>query len=155
LTSSVSGAALFGRLWRAAIERLRLLGAAGTLRFAARAPLLTPRPGAVELPESEFLALTKGDVAVFPGRPRSGRLVVLIVSPYPPFPLSHGGAVRMFNLMRRAARDYDQVLICFTSQLDTPAAELPEICAEAALATLTRRHPRPRTDRPELVGALA
>ena len=62
LTGSVSGAALFGRLWRSAIERLRLLGAAGTLRFAARAPLLTPRPGAVELPESEFLALTKGDV---------------------------------------------------------------------------------------------
>ena len=94
LTSAVSSAAVFGRLWREAIDRLRLLKAADALQFAASAPLLTPAPTAPALPEAEFLALTRGDVAVFPGRARSGRPVALIASPYAPFPLSHGGAVR-------------------------------------------------------------
>src|SRR5947209_2860484 len=105
LTGAVSHAALFGKLWREAIDRLRLLKVTDALRFAVRAPLLTPAPVAAALPETELLALTRGDVAVFPGRARSGKPMVLIVSPYAPFPLSHGGAVRMFNLMRRAAVD--------------------------------------------------
>jgi GT2 family glycosyltransferase len=68
LISAVGSPALFGRLWREAIQRLRLLDASGALRFACRAPLRTPRPVVATLPEEEFLALTRGDVAVFPGR---------------------------------------------------------------------------------------
>src|SRR5262249_45359638 len=64
--------------------------------------------------EELFLALTDGTVSVFPGRPATGKPRVLIASPYVPFPLSHGAAVRMYNLMRRAAADYDQILIAFT-----------------------------------------
>ncbi len=42
------------------------------------------------------------------GRPR-----VLVVSPYLPFPLSHGGAVRIYNLCRAMADRVDFVLACF------------------------------------------
>jgi glycosyltransferase involved in cell wall biosynthesis len=38
---------------------------------------------------------------------------VLIVSPYLPFPLSHGGAVRIYNLCREMSDDVDFVLACF------------------------------------------
>jgi GT2 family glycosyltransferase len=67
LISAVGSPVVFGRLWREAIERLRLIHANGALRHACRAPLLTPRPVAATLGEEEFLALTRGDVAVFPG----------------------------------------------------------------------------------------
>jgi glycosyltransferase involved in cell wall biosynthesis len=42
------------------------------------------------------------------GRPR-----VLVVSPYLPFPLAHGGAVRIYNLCRALADRVDFVLACF------------------------------------------
>ena len=42
------------------------------------------------------------------GRPR-----VLVVSPYLPFPLSHGGAVRIYNLCRELAGEVDFHLVCF------------------------------------------
>jgi glycosyltransferase involved in cell wall biosynthesis len=42
------------------------------------------------------------------GRPR-----VLVVSPYLPFPLSHGGAVRIYNICRALADRVDFVLACF------------------------------------------
>ena len=77
LVSAVGSPALFSRLWREAVERLRLLGASGALRYACRAPLLTRRPSVATLPEEEFLALTRGDVAVFPGRAGSGKAVLV------------------------------------------------------------------------------
>ena len=151
LASAVHDPAVFGRLWREAIERLRLLGAAGALQFASRAPTLVTPTVAATLPAPEFLALTSGDVTVFPGRERSGKPVILIASPYAPYPLSHGGAVRMFNLMRRAAADYDQTLVCFSTNPDTPPTELLDICVEVVLVKLTGSHSRPSTDRPDVV----
>jgi glycosyltransferase involved in cell wall biosynthesis len=59
--------------------------------------------------------------------------------------------VRMYNLMRRASPDYDQILICFASQLDTPADELLAICAEVVLVRMTGSHSRPSSDRPDVV----
>ena len=41
----------------------------------------------------------------------AGRLKVLLVSPFLPFPLSHGGAVRIYNLCRTLAGRVDFVLI--------------------------------------------
>jgi glycosyltransferase involved in cell wall biosynthesis/GT2 family glycosyltransferase len=151
LTSAVHSPALFRKLWWDAILRLRLLKDPAALEFAARAPGLTARSAPAALPESEFLALTSGDVFVFPDRPSSGKPVILIASPYAPFPLSHGGAVRMFNLMRRAAADYDHVLICFSTNPDTPPPELLAICAEVVLVRLTGSHSRPSTHRPDVV----
>jgi glycosyltransferase involved in cell wall biosynthesis/GT2 family glycosyltransferase len=151
LTGAVSSARLFGKLWFDAVWRLRVLKAGDALAFAMRAPMLTPAPSVPSLAEAGFLALTSGDVTVFPGRQPGGKPVALIVSPYAPFPLSHGGAVRMFNLMRRAAAEYDLVLVCFATQPDTPAAELLGICAEVVLVKMTGSHSRPSSDRPDVV----
>jgi glycosyltransferase involved in cell wall biosynthesis len=59
--------------------------------------------------------LARGAIAFRPsGRlarePRRGRLRVLVVSPFLPYPLAHGGAVRMFNLCRALADRVDFAL---------------------------------------------
>ncbi|MFN0166489.1 MAG: glycosyltransferase [Bryobacteraceae bacterium] len=103
------------------------------------------------LSEDLILALGSGDVAVFPGQLRRLPKTILVASPYLPFPLSHGGAVRMFNLMRRAAHDYGQVLVAFADQLATPPPELLAICNEIVLVRRVGSHLRPTTDRPDVV----
>ncbi len=45
--------------------------------------------------------------------PREGRVSVAVLTPYFPFPLSHGGAVRIFNLLREVAHEFDLVLYSF------------------------------------------
>ena len=158
LAGAVASPAVFRRLWRQAIQRLRM-GAGAPLRMGARAPLraaagIAMAGGAVETPaypEESFLALASGVVAVFPGRPASGKPRVLLASPYLPFPLSHGGAVRMYNLMRRAAAQFDMVLVAFTGNLETPPPEVLEICAEVVLVQRAGSHSLPSTDRPEVV----
>jgi glycosyltransferase involved in cell wall biosynthesis len=42
-----------------------------------------------------------------------------VVSPYLPFPLSHGGAVRIYNLCRELASEVDFHLVCFREANDT------------------------------------
>jgi glycosyltransferase involved in cell wall biosynthesis len=76
---------------------------------------------------------------------------VLVASPYVPFPLSHGGAVRIYNLMRRAAADYDQVLVCFADALSTPPPELLDICVEIVMVRREGSHAQPLTARPDVV----
>ena len=104
---AASDSKVFRRLWSCAPGRLFVrkgpLGAAAgiALRGGPRAP--------AAYSEELFLALTDGSVSIFPGRPASGRPRILVASPYVPFPLSHGGAVRMYNLMRRAAEEYDLI----------------------------------------------
>ncbi len=159
LMRSVASAATFHRLWKLAIWRLNVKGsghfpsftAAAALGFSARAPKWLERPLRNPYPEELILGLGSGAIAVFPGKPRSGRPVVMVVSPYLPFPLSHGGAVRMFNLMRGAAQDFDQVLVCFVEELGTPPAELLEICNEIVLVRRYGSHLRPSTERPDVV----
>jgi len=56
---------------------------------------------------------------LLPGRAPRGLRTVLIASPYLPFPLSHGGAVRIFNLMKQAATSHDLVLMAFCDELTT------------------------------------
>jgi glycosyltransferase involved in cell wall biosynthesis len=48
-----------------------------------------------------------------PGRPR-----VLVVSPYLPYPLSHGGAVRIYNLCRALSDRVDLILATFREKDD-------------------------------------
>ena len=56
---------------------------------------------------------------VYEGRPCSAeRRRVAVLSPYFPFPLSHGGAVRIYNLLREAAREFDIELFAFTDGED-------------------------------------
>jgi glycosyltransferase involved in cell wall biosynthesis/GT2 family glycosyltransferase len=156
LAGSVSDPDTFRRMWRQALVRLLLrarsgdCAAAAGLAFAARAALsAAPPPSTVS--EADVAALTSGSVAVFPGRARHQGACVLVASPYVPFPLSHGGAVRIFNLTRRAAGEFRLVLVAFCDRLETPAPELLDLCAEVVLVRRRGSHSLPSTDRPETV----
>ncbi|HYK58168.1 MAG TPA: glycosyltransferase [Bryobacteraceae bacterium] len=131
-------------LWCANLRRLRAAMNIDALKFAAK--LLVSRRQA-----DGFLSLVKGDVAVFPGKPDSGKPRVLIVSPYLPFPLSHGAAVRMYNLMRRAAAYADQVLVCFAEDLAAAPRELTEMCCEIVMVRRSGTHALQSTLRPDTV----
>jgi glycosyltransferase involved in cell wall biosynthesis/GT2 family glycosyltransferase len=157
LVRAVVSATLFRKLWRDAIWRLRLMtldrntAAVTALRCTRRLLMELPRPSTPVLRDELLVALGSGDVAVFPGSGARQRPVILIASPYVPYPLSHGGAVRIFNLMRRTAVHFDQVLVCFSDRLETPPSELLEQCVEVVLVRLTGSHSRPTTDRPDVV----
>jgi glycosyltransferase involved in cell wall biosynthesis len=57
----------------------------------------------------------------------------------------------MFNLMRGAARDYDQVLMAFCDDLAAPPDEVLDLCAEVILVQREGTHLRPLTQRPDVV----
>lgn len=143
-------------LWLEALDRLNLLAArqepvkaAERALFGAwREPWRQPLAAAGD---DAPLALCGGAVAVFPGVAPRGRTRVLVAAPYLPFPLSHGGAVRMFNLMREAAREFDQVLLVFVDELATPAKELLELCCEVILVRREGSHLLPSSPRPDVV----
>jgi glycosyltransferase involved in cell wall biosynthesis len=100
-------------------------------------------------------ALVDGTVTVFPGKAASGKPRVLVASAYVPFPLSHGGAVRIHNLTARAAADWDQILVAFTETDAPPAAELLDRFVEVVLVRRTGTHAAPSTGRPEVVEQFA
>ena len=84
---------------------------------------------------------------VHEGRPCfSGRRRIGILSPYFPYPLSHGGAVRIFHLLREAAREFDIELFAFIDSATLPASDLApvlEFCARIVLVQKPRyREPR-------------
>ena len=155
LSRSVSSPAVFRRLWGQAMVRLRLRAAHHVLREALGIALAGGPAGPSQIPEELFLALTNGTVSVFPGRAASGKPRVLIASPYRPFPLSHGGAVRMYNLMRRAAADFDQVLVTFTDTAEPPFPEVLELCVEVVQVRRTGTHSLPFRGRPDVVEEFA
>ena len=120
---SVWSPALFRKLWRQAIRRLRLRAAQDSaareaLRQAASIALLggpaQPSTSAEEL----VLALTNGTVLVFPGRKPTGKPRVLVAANIP-------------RATRRA--DRDQILVAFTQTAAPPPAEVLEMCTEAVL----------------------
>jgi GT2 family glycosyltransferase/glycosyltransferase involved in cell wall biosynthesis len=162
LAGTVAGATVFRRLWRQATARLLIRARMGqhsartALAQAARIATGASVPQPAAYCEEKILALGSGDVAVFPGRlPPSGNPVVLVASPWIPFPLSHGGAVRIYNLLRRAADEFDHVLIAFTECLAAPPDELLEICREIVLVKRTGTHALPASGRPDEVEAYA
>lgn len=110
--------------------------------------MLRPRHGRVK-------PLPEGAVTVFPGKAASGKPRVLVASAYVPFPLSHGGAVRIHNLTSRAAADWDQILVAFTETDAPPAAELLDRFVEVVLVRRTGTHAAPSTGRPEVVEQFA
>ena len=65
-------------------------------------------------------SLARGSIgfALPPRRVTGARCRVLIVSPYLPYPLSHGGAVRIYNLCRALAPRVDFLLASFREQND-------------------------------------
>ena len=69
---------------------------------------------------------------------------VAVLSPYFPYPLAHGGAVRIYNLLREMAREFDVELLSFFDTAEEPdPAPLLEFCARLALVRKPRyREPR-------------
>ncbi|MBM3787008.1 MAG: glycosyltransferase [Acidobacteria bacterium] len=141
------------RLWHFALDRLNTLAAkqepvrsAELALFDAWRHRRAPNAG------DAALDLCNGAIAVFPGRKATeGRRRIAVAAPYLPFPLSHGGAVRMFNLMREAAKEFDQILIVFVDELQPPAPELLELCAEIVLVRRDGTHLLPASPRPDVV----
>jgi len=158
LIHAIGERALFERLWMSGIRRLQLLAMQGngaaldTLRRIPRIAGPGPEATSGALSEEEIFALGNGDVAAFPGQASHGaRPRAIIVSPYLPFPLSHGGAVRIFNLMRQAAKTHALILLCFCDGLATPPVELLELCAEVVLVRRYGTHYRRDTEAPDTV----
>lgn len=88
--------------------------------------------------------ITPAGYKVLDGRPLSAlRRRVAVVSPYFPYPLSHGGAVRIFNLLREAAVEFDIFLFAFEED-NAPEEYGPvlQFCAKVVLA------PKPRYREP-------
>jgi GT2 family glycosyltransferase/glycosyltransferase involved in cell wall biosynthesis len=160
LIHAVGSPALFRRLWLEAIRRLQLKAIDGekpALDTLRRIPKFGPRPPLAggPLSESEILALGSGDVAVFPGQAARKNEPIVVVSPYLPFPLSHGGAVRIYNLMKHAQQDRDQVLLAFADEMTTPPEALLAICVEVILVRRRRSHYRRDTVLPDVVEEFA
>ena len=102
------------------------------------------RPGWWPWPKRERTAAPAGD-RVLEGRPCSAqRRRIAVLSPYFPFPLAHGGAVRIFHLLREMAREFDLELFAFTDDAADPAAApVLEFCARVVLVEKPRyREPR-------------
>lgn len=84
---------------------------------------------------------------------RAERKRVAVLTPYFPFPLSHGGAVRMFNLLRETAREFDVILYAFTESPVTELEPVLEFCSRVYLVEKPRyREPRWSTIAPPEVG---
>ena len=74
---------------------------------------------------------------------RPGRRSIAVLTPYFPYPLSHGGAVRMFNLLRETAREFDVMLYAFTEGAVTEPGPVLEFCSRVYLVEKPRyREPR-------------
>ncbi len=84
---------------------------------------------------------------------RAGRKSIAVLTPYFPYPLSHGGAVRMFNLLRETAREFDVILYAFTEAPVTEPGPVLEFCSRVYLVEKPRyREPRWSTAAPPEVG---
>jgi glycosyltransferase involved in cell wall biosynthesis len=80
---------------------------------------------------------------VIEGRPcTEGRRRIAVLSPYFPFPLGHGGAVRMYNLLREMAKEFDIELFAFVTE-EPELAPVLEFCARVVVVEKPRfREPR-------------
>jgi glycosyltransferase involved in cell wall biosynthesis len=85
------------------------------LRFLTDSSLRTLGPREPELSRG---AIAFAPARLAPPRPSTGRLKVLIVSPFLPYPLSHGGAVRIYNLCRALADRVDFILAAVRESQD-------------------------------------
>ncbi len=69
---------------------------------------------------------------------------MLVVSPYLPYPLSHGGAVRIFSLCQALADRIDFVLACFREKNDfVHYDELHKVFREVYAVAVDEKHSNP------------
>ncbi len=82
---------------------------------------------------------------ILEGRPcDASRRRIAVLSPYFPYPLAHGGAVRIYNLLREMAAEFDIELFAFAGDgPEEEAAPVLAICARLVLVEKPRyREPR-------------
>lgn len=159
LVRTLADAQTFRRMWNAAVSRLNRLAARTNanptalkvLEQARHAPAWAGADCRTVRSDEEVFAIGSGAIAVFPGVQPKGKQRVLVISPYLPFPLSHGGAVRIYNLMARAAADFDQILVSFVDELKPVPQEVLAICTEVVTVKRIGSHARPTTERPDVV----
>jgi ribosomal protein S18 acetylase RimI-like enzyme len=127
-------------------HHLHLRSAIASLLFLRGVPLdrIFLRPTWL-VPWKEDRSSYPSEVNQIAGRPTSSRRRrIAILTPYFPYPLSHGGAVRIFNLLREMAVEFDIFLFAFRDQekMDDIAPVL-EHCARIVLVGKSRyREPR-------------
>jgi glycosyltransferase involved in cell wall biosynthesis len=149
------GSALMTLFWRASAAGLRTLVAGHedhitdepemALEDAEFALRLTLSPSLSKLAPARP-ARYRGNLAWSPFHTRDLRRKprVLVVSPYLPFPLSHGGAVRIYNLCRALAGRVDFTLACFHEANEKICYdELHEVFREVYVVDLDEKRPDP------------
>jgi glycosyltransferase involved in cell wall biosynthesis len=134
------------------LERHHLRPSIASWLFLRGAPLdrIFLRPGWL-CPWKKDRTRVPDDPHVVEGRvldPRRRRIAVL--TPYFPYPLSHGGAVRIFHLLKEVAEEFDLFLFAFAKD---PAAQeygpVMEFCARATVLSPPHyREPRWSTFNP-------
>lgn len=89
--------------------------------------------------------ITPDDPWIFPGRqPRPGHRRIAVLTPFSPWPLAHGGAVRLYNLLREMAREFDVYLFAFREkEQGDDLRPLAEFCTSVHMVSKPRyREPR-------------
>ncbi|MFM2125677.1 MAG: hypothetical protein RL328_2128 [Acidobacteriota bacterium] len=146
LARAISDRGRFTSMWNHQVLRLKALGKTEALRLAGG---FEPAP---VIPSNQtFLDLVNGQVSVFPGKAATGNPRVLIASPYLPFPLSHGAAVRIYNLIRETAAAFDVILVAFVEEPRTVPRELLELCVEVVSVHRKGSHALISRGRPDTV----
>lgn len=85
------------------------------------------------------------DPIVIEGRPPlRGRRRIGVLTPFAPYPLSHGGAVRLYSLLKETAREFDVYLFAFRERETAESLQpLTEFCTAIHLVSKPRyRQPR-------------
>lgn len=85
-----------------------------------------------------------GEIQEYEGRALGWRPQIAVLSPYFPYPLSHGGAVRIFHLLREMSQQFDIWLLAFQDrETAEDLAPVLELCARVLLVGKPRyREPR-------------
>jgi glycosyltransferase involved in cell wall biosynthesis len=89
---------------------------------------------------------------VLQGRALLGRPKIAILTPYFPYPLSHGGAVRIFNLVCEIAREFDVTLYAFSEGPVDPGPVIGFVFSSVIVPKPRYREPRWSTIKPPEVG---
>lgn len=127
-------------------HQLRLRSPIASILFLRGVPLdrIFLRPQWL-VPWKKDRSVHPANIEEFEGRPLSPRRRrIAILSPYFPFPLAHGGAVRIFNLLREMSAEFDIFFFSFRDS-ETAASLQPvlDLCARVILAGKPRyREPR-------------
>jgi glycosyltransferase involved in cell wall biosynthesis len=128
-TTLVFGAAWLSLFWRAGAAGWRSYSVGGTGSISQQLDYWLEEMLFVKNlyldPDLKRLAqeaplLSRGNITFRPDLTQPYRPLprILVVAPYLPFPLSHGGAVRIYNLCKALADQVDFILICFREVTD-------------------------------------